>query len=199
MPAQVPITLSRDLDPWERQPGESSVRYGQFCTYLELGRLRSYAAAARALERNAVHIRQTAAAHHWKDRAAAKDVEDDRIVRIRTIQDRVVAARDDAKILLTLRAKIALYIRNLDFDTLEVGDFLRLLEIVLRQGRALFGGVSDLLAVTADGEAAAGGDPFAAEVEAWSSMSPAGRAEQMRHLTHVAEARLVAMSGLDDP
>jgi hypothetical protein len=198
--APQPITLSRDLDPWERQPGESAVRFGQFSTYLGLGRMRTYAAAARELERNPVHVRQIAGAFHWKDRATAKDGEDDRLVRIRTIQDRVVATRDDAKILLTLRAKLAVYIRDLDFSTLEVADFLRLLEIVLRQGRALFGGAGDLLTLTADGEAAAAGaDPFAAEVEAWAGMAPGARADQMRHLTKLASARLVAMSGLDDP
>lgn len=198
MAAPAPIALSRDLDPWERQPGESLTRYGQFTAYLELGRLRSYAAAARVLDRNPSHIRATAAACHWKDRAAAKDAADDHMVRVQTLTDRVTAARDDAKILLALRAKLALYIRNLDITTLEIADFLRLVDIVLRHGRMLFGDAAAILATGDQGQDGTA-DPFAAEVEAWSSMSPGARAEQMRHLTHMAEARLVAMGGMDDP
>lgn len=200
MVAPDPIILSHDLDPWERQPGESPARYKQFCTYLELGTSRTLAAAARALDRNPVHIRQTAAAYHWRERAAARDAEDFRIVRANTLQDRIIAVRDDAKVLLTLRARLATYIRTMDLSAWEPAEFLRLLEIVLRQGRALFGGSVDLAAALGGAEdGAAGSDPFAAEVEEWAAMTPAARAEQMRHLTRLADARLAALSGLDDP
>lgn len=164
-----------------------------------LGKLRSYAAVAEAEGLSKVHVRQIAGAFHWKDRAAARDSADDLVVRVGMLDARVVAARDDAKVLLMGRAKLVTWLRNLDVTTLSVAEGLRLMEIVLRQGRMLLGDAADILGTGAAAEAVAGRlDPLALELEEFSTMSPGARAERIRHLTRAAEARLAAVSGLDD-
>jgi hypothetical protein len=193
--AQEAITLSPDLDPWDRQPGETPLRYAQFCTYLELGRTRTLTAAAEKLDRNVVSVRQMAGTFHWRDRAFAKDAADDAVVRLALIDERIAAARDDAKILKALRRKIAEYINTVVWEALEPKDFLRLVDIVMRHGRLLFG---DAAAILLGGEQSNGDDPWAAEVAQWSEMTPAARMERMKELTRAADARMFAVSGLDD-
>lgn len=195
MRAQEAITLSPDLDPWDRQPGESPLRYAQFCTFLELGPTRKLSTAAQRLDKNPVNVRQLAGTFHWHDRAVAKDAADKAVLRLSLLEEQIAAARDDAKVLKALRRRIAEYMNSVVWDALEVKDFIRLVDVVMRHGRLLFGTAADILA---GGDQAAGGDPFAAEVAQWSEMTPAARMERMRELTRAADARMFAVSGLDD-
>ena len=62
-----------DLQPWERQPGESAVAYAGFRVYLELGSTRTLIAVARQLEKNRSLIYRWAKRHSWRDRACLWD------------------------------------------------------------------------------------------------------------------------------
>ena len=58
-----------NLQPWERQPGESAVAYAGFRVYLELGPTRTLIAVARQLEKNRSLIYRWGERHSWRDRA----------------------------------------------------------------------------------------------------------------------------------
>lgn len=73
-----PLTLDPDRDPWEQQPGESDLWFARFLSYRDLGRGRTLAKVAQTLARSDSHVRQYAGPHHWTERAAAWDVEQQR-------------------------------------------------------------------------------------------------------------------------
>lgn len=189
------IALSPDVDPWDRQPGETVGQHNQFVTYLNMGTERKLSTFAAQTGRNASNVRVLAKAMHWAERAAAQDADNRHINRVVLLAEGVSAARDDAKILKAFRVRIAQYINKTDWEALEFKDFMRMVEITLRQGRMLFGNVADIAAA---GDGTGSTDSMAAEVAAWAELTPAARADRMRDLTRQADARLAALSGLDD-
>lgn len=62
-----------ELDPWDRQPGETSKAYQAFVTYRDLGHDRTQLSVEKALGKSKALISRWAAAHDWVRRAAAWD------------------------------------------------------------------------------------------------------------------------------
>lgn len=62
-----------ELDPWDRQPGETSKAYEAFVTYRDLGAGRTQLSVEKALGKSKALISRWAAAHDWVRRAAAWD------------------------------------------------------------------------------------------------------------------------------
>ena len=85
------LELDPTIDAWEQQPGELPRNYGLFTMYRDTGRLRSVAQVAgmHAVVKYAAMAR-VARFNLWAERAAAWDIEQDRITAIR-LQD----ARED--------------------------------------------------------------------------------------------------------
>lgn len=49
MPHGASFEMDSSLEPWQMQPGESSLSYGAFCVYRDLGPTRTHAKAAKAV------------------------------------------------------------------------------------------------------------------------------------------------------
>lgn len=194
MAAPEPLRLSEEVDPWERQPAETGLRHRQFLTYRDLGRVRTLAGAAQALDRSDGYVRQVAAAHLWVPRAEAWDAHLDAQYRKAWVTERIRAAEDDARILRSLTGKVAARLASLNPESLSVSEFLRLVDVVLRHRRALFGNPLD----AAPAGELTGHDPMAAELAEFADLPPAARKRRLLELTEQAEARAAALSGLDD-
>lgn len=62
-----------ELDPWDRQPGETSKAYQAFVTYRDLGHDRTQLLVEKELGKSKALISRWAGAHDWVARAAAWD------------------------------------------------------------------------------------------------------------------------------
>lgn len=62
-----------ELDPWDRQPGETSKAYAAFCEYRDQGTGRNYRTVAEVLGKSGTLIAGWSAKHGWVARAAAWD------------------------------------------------------------------------------------------------------------------------------
>lgn len=62
-----------DLDPWDRQPRESSKAYEAFVIYRDMGADRTTRSTAEALTKSETLIKEWSSKHGWVERAAAWD------------------------------------------------------------------------------------------------------------------------------
>ncbi|MGW5879541.1 hypothetical protein ACWFMI_23615 [Nocardiopsis terrae] len=134
-----PITLDPDLEPWAQQPGESDIHYGYFRHHLDAGRGRVLARTADELDRNQSYLRQIAGARLWRQRINAYEAERDQIQREIWVEKCKEAAEADAKILGAAAGKLAQRLMSMRPEQLSDGDFVRLLDVVMRHRRQLLG------------------------------------------------------------
>ncbi|GAA4226077.1 hypothetical protein GCM10022254_09820 [Actinomadura meridiana] len=139
MSGPTPLDLDPDTDPWEQQPEESLTRYNQFCTYRDMGRARTLRKTAAVLTKNDRYIRDVASAFKWRERAAAHDRHLDELHVLQWLDERRKTAEADAKILAATAGKAVQWLQQLDPRKMSDGDGIRLLDVLMRQHRALLG------------------------------------------------------------
>ncbi|MFF3665442.1 hypothetical protein [Microtetraspora malaysiensis] len=187
------IQLDPNIDPWERQPGETATRHGQFCAYRDQGRTRTLRKAAQTLTRADAWVRQVAAAFRWRERAEAWDRHRDRLHEAMWLEERRKAAEADAKILGAAIGKIAQRLPSIRADELSPGDMIRLMDVTMRHRRLLFGDPSATVAVTGPG-----GDPLTVQLAEFADMAPEERRVRLADLAAAVARRVTAVDGSDD-
>lgn len=188
-----PITLDPALDPWERQPKESLKRYAQYCDYRDQGRTRTLRKSAESLALADGYVRDVAAAFKWRDRVEAYDRHLDRLYEASWVEERRKAAENDSKILGAAVGKLAQRLGTLDANSLNNGDFVRLLDVAMRHRRALFGDPQATIAVTGQG-----GGPLSIHLAEFTQMPPEQRRVRLADLAASVDRRVRAVSGGDD-
>lgn len=188
-----PITLDAGIDPWERHPDETPRKYGQFLAYRDLGRGRTLARAAETLARNASYLREVAAAYRWVERADAWDRHLDEAHQRDWLDKRRRAAENDAGILNAAVAKIASRLATLQPQELSPGDLIRLLDVVMRHRRVLFGDPQATVAVTGPD-----GDPLTVQLAEFAALPAEQRRNVAVSLAEMVQRRALAASGADD-
>lgn len=188
------LDLDPELDPWDRQPGETSTRYAQFLIYRNLGRKRTKREVAETLTRNAGYVRQVAAAYLWTPRAEAYDRWREQRDEHLWLEERRKAHQDDATILDAAVRKLGQRLVALQPADLTPSDMVRLLDVTMRHRRALFGDPVATVAVTGPG-----GDPIAVQLADLAQMSPEQRHAAVVGLADDVRRRAaVAAGGIDD-
>ncbi|MGA5599618.1 hypothetical protein ACPCUF_01030 [Streptomyces griseoincarnatus] len=193
MTTRPPINLDPNLDPWERQPGESAHKHGQFATYRDLGRTRTLTDAAQRLTVAYGHVRNLAAQYRWRERVEAYDRHLDRQYEAMWLEERRKAAETDAKILGAAIGKLAQRLTSLNPAELTAGDFIRLMDVAMRHRRVLFGDPTETIAVTGDGSNA-----LAKQFEDFAQMTPEQRRARLGELAASVNQRIKAVDGSDD-
>ncbi|MFF2612358.1 hypothetical protein [Kitasatospora sp. NPDC058046] len=193
MTTNPPIALNPSLDPWERQPGESARKHGQFVTYRDLGRARTLVRAAETLTLAPGHVRNVAAEFRWRERVEAYDRHLDRLYEATWLEERRKAAEADSKILGAAIGKLAQRLGTLRADDLTPGDFIRLMDVAMRHRRVLFGDPTETIAITGQG-----GNPLAAQIAAFAQLPEEQRRKQLADLAESVNRRLRAVDGTDD-
>lgn len=194
--AQLPLLqLDPDLDPWDRQPaGETTRRYAQFRTYLDAGRARTFRKAAETLALHPAYVRTVAAAYRWAERAEAWDRDRDELDEKTWLEARRLAAERDSQLLNAAVAKVAQRLATLQPAELEPSDLVRMLDVVMRHRRALFGDPAAItVAITGPG-----GDPLAVRVAELAAMSVDQRRAVIDDLAATVRRRSEAAAGGDD-
>ncbi|KUN37690.1 hypothetical protein AQJ30_15510 [Streptomyces longwoodensis] len=193
MSTRQPITLDPTLDPWERQPGESAHKHGQFATYRDLGRTRTLTEAAQRLTLAYGHVRNLAAWFRWRERVEAYDRHLDRQYEAMWLEERRKAAENDAKILGAAVGKLVGRLQTLRPEELSPGDFIRLMDVAMRHRRVLFGDPTQTIAVTGEGSTA-----LAKHFEEFAQMAPEQRRARLGELAASVNQRIRAVEGGDD-
>jgi hypothetical protein len=188
-----PVVLSPDLDPWERQPGETMARYNQFCTYRDTGRTRSMRKTGEDLKLNVGYVRQVAAAMRWTDRAEAFDRHRDQQHEAMWLEERRKAAENDARVLGAFVGKIVERLPSLKAAELSPADLIRALDVVMRHRRVLFGDPQMTVAVTGPG-----GDPLAVQLAEYAGMGAEQRRLAIEDMVATVKRRVEAAAGSDD-
>ncbi|MFD6094762.1 hypothetical protein ACFVWN_01005 [Nocardiopsis flavescens] len=140
----VPLVIDPDRDPWEQQPGETDTQYGWFRAHLEAGLGRTVGATADTVNKNPSYLREIAGLRLWRQRVTAYDTHRAQVREQVWLEKCGEAAEADAKILTAAAGKIAQRLMSLNTASLSDGDFVRLLDVVMRHRRQLMGPVAEL-------------------------------------------------------
>jgi len=192
---QLPLlALDPELDPWDRQPGETTYRYGQFRLYLDAGRARTLRNVAETLTRHPAYVRAVAAAYRWSERAEAHDRHRDQLYEATWLEERRRAAENDGRLLSAAASRLAARLQTLRPEDLAPADLVRLLDVVMRHRRVLYGDPALTVAVTGPG-----GDPLAVQVAELAGMTADQRRSAIATLAaDVARRSRAAHAGGDD-
>lgn len=193
MTPRPPITLSTDIDPWERQPNETPKKHGQFTAYRDLGRTRTLTEAAKKLTLAYGHVRNVAGEYRWRDRVDAYDSHMDAQYQAMWLEERRKAAEADAKVLGAAMSKLVQRLQTLRAEELTPGEFTRLLDVALRNRRVLFGDPTETIALTGDGT-----NPLAQQFAEFAQMPPEMRRARLAELAASVNQRIKAVDGDDD-
>ncbi|MER6828844.1 hypothetical protein ABT352_22885 [Streptosporangium sp. NPDC000563] len=186
--------LDPSIEPWERQPGETAKKHGQFITYRDLGLVRTLTKVAEKLTLSYGHTRNLAADYLWQQRAAAWDAHNTRQYQAMLEQERRRAAEADATILRAMTGLVGQALPNMRPDTMTWTEFTRLAETTMRLRRQLFGDPTDTIAITGPG----GADPLAALVARFAELTPEQRRQELAALSEQVARRIAAAGDLDD-
>ena len=75
-----------ELKPWERQPDESAKAFEAFVIYRDMGLQRGVRKVGDQLHKSLTLMSRWSSQHNWPERAAAWDVEQDRIARAAQVE-----------------------------------------------------------------------------------------------------------------
>ncbi|RJL19743.1 hypothetical protein [Bailinhaonella thermotolerans] len=189
------LQLDTDRDPWDRQSGESDALYAHFRTYLELGPGRTVRKTAETRALTAPYLRGVAAAMRWRERADAYDAEARELYRAELEARARDAARADAELLDKVAERLGESLDWLDARHLKPADLVRLLDVVMRHRRALYGGAG--VEVTVSGP---GGGPVQLDAtgDDLAALSPEQRRRRIAETVEAVQRALAAASGADD-
>lgn len=195
MGSKPPIHLSPDLDPWERQPGESNRMYSRFRTFLELGRTRTLKQAAEMLHTlgDKVTYRtlmQYAYELRWTERAEAHDRDQDRLERERLLSLRREMQSRHRKLASGLMAKAVAALTKIKPEDLTPLDIVRMSKHAADLERAALGEPERTIAVTGHG-----GGPII--TEDFSHYTPEERRARLEQIS-IELARRAALRDDDD-
>lgn len=125
-----------DVDPWERQPGESAKAYAAFVAYRDAGATRSIRKTAAAVKRTRQLLERWSADWGWVHRTAAFDREEERLHRSEVADMRRKMAIRQARIAGALQAKLVERLQSIrpeDLTPQQVAHWLQVAAQVERQ------------------------------------------------------------------
>ncbi len=118
-----------EIQPWDRQPGESSKAFEAFCLYRDMGTERSIRKVAQNLSKSTTLIRGWSSKYNWVERATLYDAELDRQAREKR-QKEILEMRDrHAKLATQLLTKAAKGLLKLSDEDISANDVARLVEV----------------------------------------------------------------------
>jgi hypothetical protein len=171
-----------DVDPWDRQPGESARAYEAFRNYRDAGPDRSLRKTADALHRNRTLMERWSANWGWVVRADAWDKEQDRLHQVELAKARRRMALSHARIAGAMQAKIVQRLQTIHAEDLTPGQLVSWLQVATTVERLALGEATARTEVTG-----AGGGPV--ETLDLGELSVEERAARLDRLVREASRR----------
>lgn len=145
--------MANQVDPWERQEGETPKAFEAFSIYRDMGIDRSLRKVVQHLNKNLTTIAEWSSKYEWVDRVAAWDAEQDRIARLEQIKDIKKMRKRHAGIASQMLLKAAEALQNLDPEEIKAQDVSRLVDIGSKLERISRGDVGEVVEERDGGEA----------------------------------------------
>ncbi|MET9462453.1 hypothetical protein ABZY05_46900 [Streptomyces canus] len=189
------ITLDPALDPWERQPGETLKKHGQFLTFRDQGVARTLSAVAEALNFTHRSAQVIATRFRWQERAAAWDAHLSRQYAAEMEEERRRAAREDVKVLRIMTGMIGQALPQVQqlAPDMTLAEFTRFVDTTMKWRRTLLGDPTATIAVTGPG-----GDPLSVQIEEFAALPPEQRRVRLAELAATVARRAQATDDSDD-
>lgn len=131
-----------DVQPWERQEGETPLAFEAFTAYRDLGARRGKQRVADQLGKSRTLIRRWGLEWNWEERVLAWDREQDRLWAAEQFEQRRHLARNHATIATSMLAKVARRLQSLtneEVDRLSPNNLARLFDSAVRAQRDAYG------------------------------------------------------------
>lgn len=142
-----------NIDPWERQEGETPKAFEAFSIYRDMGIDRSLRKVVQQLNKNLTTIAEWSSKYEWVDRVAAWDAEQDRIARLEQIKDIKKMRKRHASIAGQMLLKAAEALQIIPADEVKASDVSRLVDVASKLERLSRGDVGDVIEERDGGEA----------------------------------------------
>lgn len=130
----------RDINPWERQEGESSKAFESFVIYRDMGAKRTFTAVADTLHKSCTLIRRWKEQWDWEKRAMAYDNSLEKEARAEAAKGIRKMIERHIKIAVDMQDKAVASLEKMGAEELtpkEIREFIKMATELERQSRVL--------------------------------------------------------------
>lgn len=131
------------VDPWDRQPGESTPAFEAFQKYRDMGVKRSHARVARELGKSTALMARWSLRWSWVTRAEAWDREQDRLWRQEQAEARREIARKHLRVGAAMMGKAVQRLQSIPPEALSPADLERWMRCATMMEQQAIGGLDD--------------------------------------------------------
>lgn len=143
-----------EVQPWERQDGETARAYEAFSEYRDMGAERSLAKVGQKLGKSKAQMEKWSKKYSWVSRAEQWDLEEDRLIRVALTKDIGAMRKRHTKVAEAMILKAAKALQRIPDDEIKAQDVSRMIDVATKLERISRGDVGDVIEER-QGEAAA--------------------------------------------
>lgn len=134
-----------EVEPWERQEGETNKQFEAFCIYRDMGIDRTHRKVANELGKSATLISRWASLNDWAERVKAYDDEQDRLNRIAQQKEIAQMRKKHANVASKMIDKALEALEALDALDVGAGNISRMVEVATKVERISRGDVGEVV------------------------------------------------------
>ena len=134
-----------EVQPWERQEGESAKAYEAFAEYRDMGAERSLAKVGQKVGKSKRMMEKWSKAHNWVVRVEQWDLEQDRLIRISLTKDIGAMRKRHADVAKAMLIKAARALQKIPDDEIKATDISRMVDVATKLERISKGDVGDVI------------------------------------------------------
>ena len=134
-----------ELQPWERQEGETAKAYEAFSEYRDMGADRSLAKVGHKLGKSKAQMEKWSKKYSWVARAEAWDIEEDRLIRVALTKDIGAMRKRHADVAKAMLIKAARALQKIPDDEIKATDISRMVDVATKLERISKGDVGDVI------------------------------------------------------
>ena len=134
-----------EVQPWERQEGESAKAYESFSIYRDMGAGRSLAKVGQEVGKSKKMMEKWSKTHKWVERAEQWDLEQDRLIRIELTKDIGAMRKRHADMAKAMLMKAARALQKIPDDEIKATDISRMVDVATKLERISRGDVGEVV------------------------------------------------------
>ena len=134
-----------DMQPWERQDGETAKAYEAFSEYRDMGAERSLAKVGQKLGKSKAQMEKWSKKYSWVARAEQWDLEEDRLVRIALTKEIGAMRKRHTDVARAMLIKAARALQKIPDDEIKATDISRMVDVASKLERISRGDVGEVV------------------------------------------------------
>lgn len=137
--------MANEVQPWERQEGETARAYEGFSEYRDMGAERSLAKVGQKLGKSKAQMEKWSKKYSWVARAEAWDIEQDRLIRVALTKDIGAMRKRHADMAKAMLIKAAKALSKIPDDEIKATDISRMVDVATKLERISKGDVGEVV------------------------------------------------------